>query len=639
MQRIITSLCAAAALGAAALLPTLAIAQSDNGCVSLRGSKSCPAFQDAYVNPTNLSNAWPWFTAVTDVQSFDEQFDLYFTDPNRYHQTKFQRQLQCNSTAALNTTLQWQRTILCGQFSQISYSASCNVRNRVNPIMVCQDTCVQYAKTEDVLIANPQICPPDNQLSVFQNNTRYFNLNKDYTTCTNWTTLVSTDSSSCVEGITNEGNCGWGPNVNNQLCDYCDPTGNQTIPSCCYDAKTDLSQCSLFGYPGAATVRPTTSVGTTMGPTSTSSSSSNPVNTGSGDNSGIGNSQNSQGGKRYSGGQIAGIVVGCVVGALLLGLLLGLLCFRRKADKRDAETAAGAGNGRGDAEKTRMLGNISPDGHGAGGAGLLAAGAGAGAYAAGGRDNEKDGWQSPLADEKFAEKEAARPGSSALAAPPSHGSNATGGRFSPVSGSGAAAAGVGGALLGAAAASSGSNSNRALSSTPTQMAASGAASSKEADENRPMSALSNTTTTDGRGTTVPAVRDQYSGLDIQPQDEVIAIYPYSATLTDEMNLEVDDVITVLRLYDDGWALGRRARAAGVAAGSNEGAFPLVCVTHSQAVDGPASRGMGGSMPGASSDDGGLTSGAEGVSDSADGAVTADEGAVTADEDFESSRRR
>ncbi|KAE8249992.1 hypothetical protein A4X13_0g4988, partial [Tilletia indica] len=653
------------ALLALALTATSALAQgssSSSECVSLKGSASCPSFQDAYVNPSNLSRAWPWFTAVSDVASFDQQFELYFTDPNRYHQTKFSRQLQCNSTAAQNTTLQWQRTILCGQFSQISYSASCNVRNRADPIMVCQDTCTQYAGTEDGLVSNPQICPPDSSLTVLQNTTRYFNLNKDYVDCTNWTTLVSTNNATCVEGIMNEGNCGWGPNVNNQLCEYCDPSGNKTIPSCCTDSKTNLSQCSLFGYPGAASVRPTTSIGTTM--VSTTGTSSQPTSTGAAPTSNQGQQDNGKG-KRYSGGQIAGIVIGCIIGALLLGLLLGLLCFRRKNKNGETDpTALGRQN---DVEKTRMLNDSSSRGGGAGAAGL--AGAGLGAAAAGaGRGSEKDGgWSSPFRDEKtgspaFGEKEVTRPGSSALGSTlggagmgaaggvtAAHAANAphsnlastqnVGGRFSPSSGSnsgaaaGAAAAGLGaGALLGAGAArtnsSSATNSNRAASSTPTQMAGSGS-------DTRPLSALSNSTTTDGRGTTVPAVRDQYSGLDIQPNDEVIAIYPYSATLTDEMNLDVDDVISVVRLYDDGWALGRRT--AGIAA---EGAFPLVCVTHAQAVDGPASRGMGGSMPGASSDDGGLTSGGEGgISDSVDGAVTADEGALTADEDFEPSRRR
>ena len=156
---------AAAALAAALALSstttsTGVMAQSSTGsasCLSLKGSSQCPSFQDAWVNPQNLSTAWPWFSAVTDVQSFDEQFSLYFSDPTRFTATKFNKQLQCNRTGAQNATLQYQRTILCGEFSQISYSAGCNRDNRADAIMVCQDTCLQYAGTEAALVANPQV--------------------------------------------------------------------------------------------------------------------------------------------------------------------------------------------------------------------------------------------------------------------------------------------------------------------------------------------------------------------------------------------------------------------------------------------------------------------------------------------------
>jgi hypothetical protein len=129
----------ASALVAALAVLSVGIAQAQTtNCISLQGSTQCPSFQDAYVNPTNLTSAWPWFADVTDVTTFDQQFAQYFTDPTRFIATKFNNQLECNMTAVDNTTLQWERTILCGQFSQISYSAQCNVDNRAIPIMVCQ---------------------------------------------------------------------------------------------------------------------------------------------------------------------------------------------------------------------------------------------------------------------------------------------------------------------------------------------------------------------------------------------------------------------------------------------------------------------------------------------------------------------
>lgn len=53
--------------------------------------------------------------------------------------------------------------------------------------------------------------------------------------------------------------------------------------------------------------------------------------------------------------------------------------------------------------------------------------------------------------------------------------------------------------------------------------------------------------------------------------EVTAIYAYAPNLPDELKLEPDTTVTVVKLFDDGWAVGRLASG-------QEGAFPLVCVT-------------------------------------------------------------
>lgn len=184
-----------------------------------------PLFVD--INPTNLSTAWPWFSEVTDVATFDEQFARYFSDPTRFTAEKLGRQLDCTRPGAANTTLQWERTILCGQFSQISYSAQCNVQNRAQAIMVCQDTCLAYSDSQKELVANPAICAPDSTLGTARNATRYATLNRDFVSCTDWTTLVSLDNTTCIEGASNEGNCGYGPGVSTQLCQACDPSGSE----------------------------------------------------------------------------------------------------------------------------------------------------------------------------------------------------------------------------------------------------------------------------------------------------------------------------------------------------------------------------------------------------------------------------
>ena len=151
-----------------------------------------------------------------------------------------------------------------------------------------------------------------------------------------------------------------------------------------------------------------------------------------------------------------------------------------------------------------------------------------------------------------------------------------------------------------------------------------AASGSPQSQSRPLSSLSASSGTDGRGTTVPLVRDQYSGHDILPGESVIAIYPYNASLNDELTLELEDRITVARLYDDGWALGTNPTSG------EQGAFPLVCVT-SEKGDAPMSRagGNGTSVTGTSGTDDGMTSGNDAFTSDAEGAVTADEGYASA----------
>ncbi|KAF9413538.1 hypothetical protein BGZ94_000686, partial [Podila epigama] len=50
-----------------------------------------------------------------------------------------------------------------------------------------------------------------------------------------------------------------------------------------------------------------------------------------------------------------------------------------------------------------------------------------------------------------------------------------------------------------------------------------------------------------------------------------ALYPYQASMADEMDLTPGDIVNVQRVFDDGWAVGVNMNT------SNEGAFPVVCV--------------------------------------------------------------
>lgn len=79
--------------------------------------------QYAYISPSNLSNAYPFFESVTDVRTFDVAALEYFSNPYQWRQTKFVDQLGCsNATTAM---IRYQRTVLCSQWVNERWSSHC----------------------------------------------------------------------------------------------------------------------------------------------------------------------------------------------------------------------------------------------------------------------------------------------------------------------------------------------------------------------------------------------------------------------------------------------------------------------------------------------------------------------------------
>ena len=245
---------------AAILLAGEGLAQANgvavDGCMRLLGSVACPAceyspshttptvhllddrpkehrltpVQYAYLSPSNLSNAFPFFQDVTDVRSFDVAALNYFSDPYQFRTTKFINQLGCYN--ASQATIRYQRTVLCSMWVNEQWSAQCLSRYNgtsaaTSQKMVCQQTCLDYSANEYLLVNSTEYCPgPD-----LTNGNRSFQLNKDYVDCTNWTTLATNDTSTCVMGDSNEDNCGFGSSTD-QLCGHC--SGSQP-DDCCYE--------------------------------------------------------------------------------------------------------------------------------------------------------------------------------------------------------------------------------------------------------------------------------------------------------------------------------------------------------------------------------------------------------------------
>ncbi|CAO1634462.1 unnamed protein product [Parajaminaea phylloscopi] len=542
---------------------------SSSSCFPLKGSTMCPSFSQSSLSPSNLTASYPFFANVTDVASFDSFFARYFRDYGQFKQTKIHTGLQCNETGMRNATLQWAQTVLCGQFASMSYNAGCTApRNQSSPL-VCRETCTDFADSEQALVANASMCTPTRRLRpqrlvTLRNDT----LQNDHDGCTSWTDLYSTDNSTCVLGASNEPNCGWGSGISDQLCSYCDTANGRSIATCCYDAKTNLSGCAALGYRGAALVRATTTIPAM--PTSTSPTKSGNGSSGDDDDEGTG--------KRFSSGQLAGIIIGCILGALLLGALLAWLLFTcccggSRKRRQEIETEA-------QSDRQGMI---------------------AGAAAAPSASPREKAYN-------LSEDTNRHPSMSAEKVPYNHGpgmhdSHVVGGGYG---GPGMAAAGLAGAGAGA-------------------LAAKG--TGQDSQNSRPLSTA--TSGTDGRGTTVPSVRCQYTGQEITPGESVVAIYPYSAGLSDELDLqpETREDLTVVRIYDDGWCLLRRSDG-------REGAAPLVCCQSSRG-ELPAHMRMGdstgtGTGSGTTDDETGMTSGAEGMTSSVGGAVTADEHGFTSD---------
>ncbi|SNX84356.1 uncharacterized protein MEPE_03065 [Melanopsichium pennsylvanicum] len=576
---------ASAIAAPAVLLAAVTANAASDQCISLKNSTMCPSFQDNFVKPSNLSSQYAFFNTVTDVASFDSLFQYYLTSQNGYYTDKIQDGLGCNTTLAQNVTIQWQQTVFCSQFSEASYQSGCTAETP--PTLVCQETCNQFASSEEDVVDNTAYCRSTDELSTFQRSVRSDTLSNDYYTCTDYSSLATTNVNSCATGIENEGSCGFGYSID-QLCAFCDPAGGVTPPTCCYESRTNLSQCAQWGHPLAVTIRPTTTVATnvpgaaqstgtagsataasdadsatvtngaassatgTAGTAGNAAQNASSSRTGSGAAATATNGDNNSGSatsnthmapegqqlvsaddKVFSTGQLAGIIVGSCVGAAILGALLALLCLRRRGEKTDTE------------KNNTVYGVAANESH-----------------------IERPWIQSE----------------EAMVKSPELGRPSTDAKFA----TGTGAAGVG-AIAGAGAVA--------------------AAKGRDSADERPNSAMSGETGTDGRGTTIPAVKDQYSSHDICPGETVVAIYPYNATLNDEITLQPDDVVTVQRLYDDGWALGRTESG-------DEGAFPLVCVTSTK----------GGTSGSGENLSGGMTSGNDGnITSSVDGAVTAEEG--------------
>ncbi|KAK8090558.1 hypothetical protein PG994_000063 [Apiospora phragmitis] len=144
----------------ASVLAAVSPAVSQSGCVSLAGSKTCPAFSSASVSTGSyLIGLYPFLKDVTDRASFDEQLNSYVR--TSYVESKYQTLLGCGNINLLNTTNLYARfttSVICNAIVQNSIQ-DCSLKgNAARPL--CADSCANFAESEACAgVALPAITP------------------------------------------------------------------------------------------------------------------------------------------------------------------------------------------------------------------------------------------------------------------------------------------------------------------------------------------------------------------------------------------------------------------------------------------------------------------------------------------------
>ncbi|KAK6497694.1 hypothetical protein TWF481_012098 [Arthrobotrys musiformis] len=285
-----------------AVVAVVSAATTSAACISLSGSRLCPAFNGSSVSTDSAGN-FPFLAFVSNTQDFDTKFATYITD--QYVQTKYQDLLGCSGLNLSDTSNLYARfttSILCNRMVQEA-QGSCKSEN--SPVVLCADSCAQFATSEQIIASDPLTCNSTRSDKTDQ-------IRSDFTIC-----ALPADSLSgnCVPAIENENsNCGYSNNLPG-LCSYCGSSSPNATDTCCYNV--DLSECVGVRLP------PTTSLPPLFTTTSTvTATASGGAGSGSDNNT-------------LSGGAIAGIAIGSIAAIALIALLALCLVRRKKKTGKD----------------------------------------------------------------------------------------------------------------------------------------------------------------------------------------------------------------------------------------------------------------------------------------------------------------
>ncbi|KAI2625161.1 hypothetical protein GGS21DRAFT_310162 [Xylaria nigripes] len=523
------------------------------GCISLKGSTTCPAFESASVSTNQgVASLFSFLTDVNDVASFDSKLSQYITGP--WRQRQYESLLGCGTVDLKDDDLyaRFSISVLCNGIIQNSIPFCGMSANSMRPL--CAADCAQYAQSEEYIVANPTLCPAPGKNAQSQ-------IRSDFEVCALPADALS--ASNCVQASDNEpDNCGYQDSVFG-LCSYCASGGINSTDTCCYNSNVQ-KRCAGVVLP---TITPNQNFTSSM-PTPTTSATSTPI---------PGVSKATHG---ISRGAIAGIVIGSVVGALLVALLL-FFCLRR-ARQRQAS------------EKNNIFNQPSPSRKGPiSGQTSVAAPPQGYEVLPGGRIARMSALEGHSGGSPSGIGSSRQVGSSGAAAAGYVTGTGRGGNQSSsdsIEGSPAAQGRIG-----------------VLRPPSTNIRRTGSLSSNSIlasdDPNSPTSVgpLSSPPGINSQQSEqLSSFKDYYSQDDIHPGQRVAVLWAYQPRANDEFALERGDMLKVVGIWDDGWATGilmderadewearlKAQRDSGVSNGERDTsppgsgevkAFPLVCV--------------------------------------------------------------
>ncbi|KAI7882658.1 hypothetical protein K492DRAFT_120979, partial [Lichtheimia hyalospora FSU 10163] len=122
-----------------------------NGCLSLEGSKACPAYSRYYVPLINIGDRYPFLANVIDIASFDQALYNYVQSSEYYMD-----RLGCHSEQRVPYA-RYSLTRLCTMvIHDVPYaSPHCNANHAVAPVPpLCQRTCQAWVSSIGQLTNN-----------------------------------------------------------------------------------------------------------------------------------------------------------------------------------------------------------------------------------------------------------------------------------------------------------------------------------------------------------------------------------------------------------------------------------------------------------------------------------------------------